>query len=79
MKPNSAGEDMCLRTETPYEKLKQDAQTQNAYGIQAMSVSYMTQLEAISQEQYVSWEGGSPSPCPPHVSSEGMATQHTAL
>ena len=51
MKPSNA-------VEYANKKLKQNAQTQDAYGIQAMSVLYTKQLEAISQQTYVLWEGG---------------------
>ena len=45
MKPNNAGKDTK-------EKLKQNVQTQDAGGMQAISVLYMTQLEAISKQCY---------------------------
>ena len=50
MKPYNAGEDMWLRAQTANQKLKQNAQTQDADGMQAMSVLYMTLLETVSQE-----------------------------
>ena len=50
MKPIMTGEDMWLQAPTANQKLKQNAQTQDADGRQAMSVFYMTQLEAISQQ-----------------------------
>ena len=54
---NNAGEDMWLQAETTCEKLKLDEQTQDADGVKALYLAYMTQLEAISQQQYISWEG----------------------
>ena len=42
----------------------------------AMSVLYMTQLDAISQQWYISWKGRWPSP---QVSAEAPATRHAAL
>ena len=50
MESNDAGEDMWLRAEIANEKLKHDAQTHGADGMQAMSVLYMTQLEAMTQQ-----------------------------
>ena len=40
---------MWLLAEVANEKLKQDVQTQDADGMQASPVLYMTQLEAVSQ------------------------------
>ena len=57
MKPNKAGEDMWLRAETENEKLKQDVQIQDVEGMQAMSVLFMTELEAISQQYLVRFRG----------------------
>ena len=48
---------MSLRAQTPNQKFKQNVQTQVTYGIQAFSVLYMTQLEALSQQYYISWDG----------------------
>ena len=50
MKPNNADEDMWLRVETANKMLKQDAQTQDAVGVQAMSVFYMAKVKFISQQ-----------------------------
>ena len=50
MKPNNAGKDIWQRVQTVNQKLKQNAQTQDVDGMQAMSVLYMTQLEAVSQQ-----------------------------
>ena len=47
---------MWQRAQTPIQKLKQNAQTQNPDAMQAMSVLYMTLLEAVSQQLYVSCE-----------------------
>ena len=41
---------MWLRAQTTYQKLKQNAQTQNFDGMQALYVLYMTQLKALSQQ-----------------------------
>ena len=41
---------MWLQAQTANQKLKQNALTQDADGIQALSVLYMTQLEAIFQQ-----------------------------
>ena len=47
---DNAGKDMWLWAQTANVKLKQDAQTaQDADGMLAMSLLYVTQLEAISQ------------------------------
>ena len=48
-KLNNAGEDMWLQTETANEKLKHDTQAQDTCDMQAKSVFYMTQLEALPQ------------------------------
>ena len=57
MKPNDAGEDMWLWAETANENLKEEAQTQDADGMQDLSVLHMTQVEVISQHHYVLWMG----------------------
>ena len=49
MKPNNASKYIWLRSQAANQKLNQNAQTQDAEGIQAISVLYMTQLDAISQ------------------------------
>ena len=54
MKPNIAGKDMCLWNQTANQKLKQNAQTQDVDGKQALPVIYMKNLKAIFQQQYVS-------------------------
>ena len=41
---------MWLRAQTANQKLKQNALTQDASGIKALSVLYMTQIEAISKQ-----------------------------
>ena len=80
MKPIYAGEDIWLRAETANEKLKQDAQSQNYNSMQTKSVLYMTQLEAISLQYYVSWEGvGDQSHWPPQVCAEALDTQHAVI
>ena len=48
MKPNRAGKNMWLRVQIANQNLKQNAQTQDAVGVQTFSALYMTQLEAIS-------------------------------
>ena len=50
MKRNNAGKSMWQRSQTANQKFKQNAQTQDADGMQAMSVLYMTQLEVTPQE-----------------------------
>ena len=50
MKPNKAGKDMWLRSQTAHQKLKQKAQTQDADGMQVLSALYMAQLEAIPKQ-----------------------------
>ena len=51
---------MWLRTNTANQMFKRNVQTQNADGMEVFfSVLYMTQLEAISQQYYHSWEGSS--------------------
>ena len=50
MKPNNAGEDMQQRAQTANQKLKQNAPTQDADVMQAMSVLYMTLIEVVSQQ-----------------------------
>ena len=47
--PN-ADEDVWLRAETANERLKQNTRTQDADCMPAVSVLYMTQLDAISQQ-----------------------------
>ena len=44
--------------ETAVDQLKQSGQTQDADGVDAISVLYTTQLEANSQQQYVSMNKG---------------------
>ena len=51
MKPNNAGKDMRLRDQASTQMLKQNAQTQDVGGMQALSVLYRTQLEAISKKK----------------------------
>ena len=70
---------MWLRAQTAYEKLKQYAQAQDAEGMQAMFVLYMTKLDAISQQRYVSWDNGGPRAPGSRVSSEALATRHAAV
>ena len=67
MRLNNAGEDMWPRAQTANEKLKQDTQshTQDADGVNAMSVLYMSLSEAISQHKYVSWSGWHSEPLGP--------------
>ena len=48
MKPNNSGDDMWLRAQTANEKLKEDAQTQDAAGMQDMSVFTMAHTGYIS-------------------------------
>ena len=50
MKPNSTGKDIWLQAQTAYEKVKQDAHTQDAEGMKIMSVLQMTRLYAIFQQ-----------------------------
>ena len=50
MKPNNAGKDMWQGAQTGNKKTKQNAQTQKSDGVQAMSLFYMTLLEAVSQQ-----------------------------
>ena len=50
MKPNNAGKNIWLRAQTLNQKLKQNAQTQDADGMQALSVLNTTKLEGISQQ-----------------------------
>ena len=44
IKPNNAGKDMRLLTQTENQKFKQKAQTQDADGTQALLVLYLAQL-----------------------------------
>ena len=53
MKSNNAAEEMWLRAETADEKLQQDIQTQDADGMQAVTVVLMTLFKAISQQYYI--------------------------
>ena len=48
MKPNKARKHMLLRAQTVNQKLKQNAQTQDAEGMQTFSAIFLTQLETIS-------------------------------
>ena len=57
MKPNNASEDRRLRAETANENLKQDTQTHDSGGLQAMLVLHMAQIDALSQQQHVLWKG----------------------
>ena len=50
MNSNNVGEDQWQRAETATEKGKQNAQTQYADGMQALSMLYMRQLEALSRQ-----------------------------
>ena len=52
MKPNNAGKNMSLRAQTTNQKLNQNAQTQDIYGMQVFFVLFMTQLQALSQQYY---------------------------
>ena len=72
MKPNNAGEDAN-------QKLKQNAQTQDADGMQAKSMLYKTHLYALFGQTYFSWEGGRSEPPPPHFSADAPGTRHAAL
>ena len=56
MSRNNAGKDMWLRAQTANQKWKQKIQTEDSNGIQVLSVVYMTQIEPICQQQYISWE-----------------------
>ena len=58
----------------PQMKSCKNAQTHDAVGKQTNFVFHMTQLEAISQQLYFSWERGAPSPC-----AFRWATQHVVL
>ena len=50
MKPNNEGKDMWQRAQPVNQYLKGSAQTQDAEGMQVMSVMYMTLLEAVFQQ-----------------------------
>ena len=50
MKPNNVGKGMWLRAQTAYDKQAQNEEPQDVDGMQALSVLYLTQLEAISQQ-----------------------------
>ena len=43
---------------TSNQKLKQNEETQDVDDMQGLSVLYMAQLEALSQQYYISCEGG---------------------
>ena len=55
---------MWLPARTANQKLNENAQKQDADDIQALSVLYMTQSDAISQLYYISLDGGAQSPQP---------------
>lgn len=55
-------------------KAENDAETQGADGMQVMSVIYMTQLEAVFQQENTSWEKGGLELPAPHVSAQAPAT-----
>ena len=57
-KPNNAGKDFLLLDQTANGKFKQNAQTHDADVMHALFMLYMTQSEAISQQLYISLEGG---------------------
>ena len=48
MKPNNASEGMRLRVETANEKLKQDAQTRDANGMQTLSVLGLSHIRSLT-------------------------------
>ena len=50
MKPNNAGNDMWPQAQTTNQKFEQNSRTQDADGMQALFVLYITQLEAIYQQ-----------------------------
>ena len=50
MKPSNSGKDMWLQAQTANQKLKQNAPTQDADGMQALSALYKTQVEDISEK-----------------------------
>ena len=50
MKPNNVGKGMWLMAQTASQKLKQNAETQDVDGMQALSILNTTKLEAISQQ-----------------------------
>ena len=52
MKPNNTMKTCGFRALAANKKLKQDAQTQVADAMEAMSVLYMTELEAIPEHYY---------------------------
>ena len=58
MKLNTAGKDMWLRTQTPNQKLKQSATTQDADSMKVLPVLCMNKEKAISQVYCISWEDG---------------------
>ena len=51
MKPNNAGKNMRLQVQTAKRNVKQNAQKQDADGMEDFSVLHVTQLEAISSQK----------------------------
>ena len=74
MNPKDAGEFTWLQAQIANQKLKQNAQTQDVDGMQALSVLYIL----IRVRGYISaiiyFIGGdeASSPLPPHVSAEAL-------
>ena len=79
MKPNNAGNYTWLRAQTANQKLKRNAQTQGVDGMQALSALKKKQLEAMSQQIHVSYEGVASEYPAPHVSAEAPTTRHAAF
>ena len=50
MKPKNTDKDMWLWDQTAYQKSQENTQIQDIYCMQSLSVFYMTQLEAKSQQ-----------------------------
>ena len=78
MKPNNAGDDRWPRAETANYKLKQDSKLKEADDIQTMYEFCRAQLEAITQQNYVSLMAA-PSPRTTHISAETLSKQYGAL
>ena len=72
---------MWLRAARANRKLKRNARTKDADGIQASSLLYETQFEAISQHKYILWEegGGDSQPSARYASAEAPTTRHATF
>ena len=79
MIPNNADKDVLLLAKNTNQNLNQNTQTQEGVDNQALSVLYITQLEAMFQQKYVSWDGGGFRGPDPNVSFKAQTTLHETV